>query len=78
MWSEIDSIRKSPIELDYLQVFKLSIKDRELGVIEIQHNQEIPEYKQIIIVKSKDIKRDMKIFVIDEVSHSTMLLAEEY
>lgn len=65
------------VEKDYLQVFKLS---RAGDVINIEHIQEVPEYKSFIKVNAKDLefKEEMKIYVIDSQDYSTMLLSEEY
>jgi len=78
MWIMIDSM-----EIDkkgYLQIFKLE-KDVVNGVIfqKIIHKQEQPEYEKTVTIPviGKDIV-NKKVFVIDDVSHCTMLLAEEY
>lgn len=71
LWNIIDTM---PEPKDGFQVFKLS-KRNNLQIIE--HHQEILEYR-----KDYEIKVDKtvtaKIFVIDDGTHSTMLLAEEY
>lgn len=59
---------------DYLQVFELNEKD---GVLHVNHKQEIPPYKKVTIFPSiKPVT--VKVFVIDDLTHSTMLLASEY
>lgn len=72
MWRCIDDM---PAPKDYLQVFKLSIED---GTQKIKHIQEQPEYKAEYLIKSDAPLFVGKIFVIDDETHSTMLLAEEY
>lgn len=74
LWSLVDDLQ---IEKDYLQVFKLS---RVGDVINIEHTQEVPEYKSSIKVNAKDLefKEEIKIYVIDSGVYSTMLLLEEY
>ena len=74
LWSLVDDLQ---IEKDYLQVFKLS---RVGDVINIEHTQEVPEYKSSIKVNAKDLefKEEIKIYVIDSGVYSTMLLSEEY
>lgn len=74
LWSLIDNLE---IEKDYLQVFNLN---RVGDVINIEHTQEVPEYKSFIKVNAKDLefKEEMKIYVIDSGIYSTMLLSEEY
>ena len=71
MWQCIDNM---PPPKDYLQVFKLTAKDHTQHVT---HSQEEPAYEH-----SFDFRTDepitAKIFVIDDETHSTMLLAEEY
>ena len=71
MWSLIEAMPKSK---DYLQVFEFSQKD---GKQKITHIQEEPEYKREYLLKDAPIFIG-KIFVIDDKTHSTMLLAEEY
>ena len=65
------------VEKDYLQVFKLS---RTGEVINIEHIQEVLEYKSFIKVNAKDLEfnEEIKIYVIDSGVYSTMLLPEEY
>lgn len=74
LWNLVDDLK---VEKDYLQVFKLS---RTGEVINIEHIQEVLEYKSFIKVNAKDLefKEEMKIYVIDSGIYSTMLLSEEY
>ena len=74
LWQMVDSV---PAPKDYLQVFKLSVKDQKLR---IEHSQEQPEYKKEIDIQlSRDeMSISAKLFVIDDGDHSTMLMAEEY
>ena len=63
-----------PVDQDYLQVFSLSC---DYGRQRIKHMQEMPEYaREYIIDVETPVKA--KVFVIDDETHSTMLLAEEY
>ncbi len=72
LWNLIDSMEVA--EKDYLQVFCLSA---ESGKQKIIHRQEQPEYSREYLFPSEEpIKA--KIFVIDDETHTTMLLAEEY
>ena len=78
MWLMIDNMEID--EKDYLQVFELSkVVVNEKVFQKITHRQEQPEYKKslTILVNEKDVVTK-KVFVIDDVSHCTMLLAEEY
>ena len=72
LWGLIDSMEV--VEKDYLQVFCLSA---ESGIQKIIHKQEHPEYSKEYLFPS-EAPITAKIFVIDDETHSTMLLAEEY
>jgi len=78
IWGMIDKVKKD-IKLDYLQVFKLEAVKRE-GVLvqQITHTQEIPYYKNSVVVRIETPINNRKIFCIDDISHSTMLFSEEY
>ena len=71
LWHCIDQL---PEEQDYFQVFALKEID---GKQHIHHFSEQPEYsKEYQISTEKPITA--KVYVIDDIDHSTMLLAEEY
>ena len=71
LWNCIDNL---PEERDYFQVFALKEID---GKQHIHHFSEQPEYsKEYQISTEKPITA--KVYVIDDIDHSTMLLAEEY
>lgn len=72
LWNLIDRIPDG--QRDYLQVFRLS---RTSAGQHIAHSQEQPPYSYEIDVPCDDAIT-AKIFVIDDQTHSTMLLAEEY
>ena len=72
LWGLIDSMEVA--EKDYLQVFCLSVEDGKQRII---HEQEQPEYRKEYLFPSEN-PVTAKVFVIDDESHSTMLLAEEY
>jgi len=72
MWQCIDNM---PPPKDYLQVFKCSVYD---GKQKITHVQEESEYQREYLIISDAPFFVGKIFVIDDETHSTMLLAEEY
>lgn len=76
MWELIDKLKERK-DIDYLQVFK--IRTTKEGII-IEHSQEVPEHKERYILDIKNIEtfKKIKVFVIDDREHSTMLLAEEY
>lgn len=71
LWYMIDTMKG---EKDYLQVFELSVRDGKQHII---HRQEQPDY---LMEYTFNITNPIaaKIYIIDDGSHSTMLLAEEY
>ena len=71
MW---ELINQMPVDKDYLQVFSLSIDN---GRQRIKHSQEVPEYTREYVFNTGMPICD-KVFVIDDETHSTMLLANEY
>ncbi|MGL5766359.1 MAG: DUF960 family protein [Sarcina sp.] len=75
LWNMIDSMKVT--KKDYLQVFKFKIINKDENLIEIQHSQEKPKYINSINVVM-NINESLTIFCIDDITHSTMLLAEEY
>lgn len=78
MWSCIDTLKWKEKDIDYLQVFELSTWERnEVLFQNIEHRQEVPEYKRIYKIPSKEAIIE-KIFVIDDSSNTTMMLADEY
>ena len=78
MWIMIESMEVE--KKDYLQIFELSKTVADGKIFQkIIHRQEQPEYEKSVTVlaNEKDIV-EKKVYVIDDVSHCTMLLAEEY
>lgn len=59
---------------DYLQVFTLTKTPTGQHIV---HSQEQPPYRHELDVPCDDAV-NAKIFVIDDMTHSTMLLTEEY
>lgn len=79
LWAMIDELKGKIDQLDYLQIFVLSEKPEENGEIiqHIRHFQERPPYQnEIQLYIDQPVKA--KIYVIDDETHSTMLLAQEY
>lgn len=72
LWNLIDSMEVS--EKDYLQVFKLTTDGTTQH---ITHSQEQPSYERQLEFRTSE-PITAKIFVIDDETHTTMLLAEEY
>ena len=58
----------------YLQIFRLS---RTVTGQHIEHEQEQPLYKRTLDVPCEDAV-DAKVYIIDDGTHVTMLLADEY
>ncbi|MCI8805428.1 MAG: DUF960 domain-containing protein [Clostridiales bacterium] len=78
MWIMINSMEIN--KKDYLQIFELSKTVADGKIFQkIIHRQEQPEYKKSITVlaNEKDVI-EKKVYVIDDETHCTMLLAEEY
>ena len=72
MWECIDRL---PENCDYFQVFELE----NLGNIQrITHFSEQPEYRMEYLLPAIANPITVKVYVIDDGDHSTMLLAEEY
>jgi len=78
MWSMIDRMVKSGFLVDYLQAFTI---DCHHGDCIIKHKQECPDYTgevKLRILEEGFECHSLKVFVIDDETHSTMLLASEY
>ena len=78
IWSQIDKIVASKISVDYLQVFTFEKRENKLVLI---HHQEEPIYRNEIQFEMKDEFQNLvntKIYVIDDLTHCTMLFASEY
>jgi hypothetical protein len=77
LWGFIDRLVNSGVETDYLQVFELEFKESSL---KIKHFQEVPQYISLhehkLLEQSEN--KNLKVYVIDDRDHSTMLLASEY
>lgn len=86
LWDLYFSLRKKTEKIDYLNVFRLSKKrDRQI----ISHIQEYPKYKKQHSVKLKELNTETgkfedvspvegKVFIIEDDTHITMLLASDY
>ena len=71
LWNLIDLL---PQERDYMQVFGLVHFG---GMQQVTHTSKEPEYKKVFLFPSDD-PVTAKIYVIDDDTHTTMLLAVEY
>ena len=74
LWDLIDSMEVA--EKDYLQVFKLTAST-DSKTQHVTHTQEQPPYERTLEFRTAN-PITAKIFVIDDETHTTMLLAEEY
>lgn len=75
IWSMIDDMK---VDKDYCQVFKIT---NTFGQMTIVHTQDNPEYRQIRKIKLSaqlQLPIAMKIYVIDDGTHSTMILMDKY
>ncbi|APC38886.1 DUF960 domain-containing protein [Clostridium estertheticum] len=78
MWNCIDKLKEQENKVDYLQVFEITEhRADDIFYQIIEHSQEVPEYNKTYKVCSKKVV-NAKVFVIDDETHSTMLLAQEY
>lgn len=77
MWNLIDELKEKK-EVDYLQIFRISKEDNKKIII--GHEQEVPKHKEKYSIELSDIEITgvIKVYVIDSVDYSTMILAEEY
>ena len=71
LWKLIDDL---PVDKDHLQIFKLYIEN---GMQKVIHIQEEPAYEKEYVF-STETPVMCKIYAIDDKTHSTMLLSEEY
>lgn len=76
-WCIIEEAKEKVSSMDYLQVFSINTNLEEQR-LEIKHSQEEPDFFEEVVYMPFDKIIDEKIFVIDDVDHITMLLAEEY
>lgn len=83
LWSLIEDLKKEGISLDYLQVFELSQESKD--TLQVVHSQEIPPYKKVHKIKVQESIKESanekirgKVFVIDDITHATMLMDYEY
>ena len=82
MWGLIDQASSAGEELDYLQVFEIEEIGSSDGQkkIRIKHTQEVPNKQAsytVELVENGTLVSE-RIFVIDDGSCSTMLLASDY
>ncbi len=77
LWEMIETARRET-QLDYLQVFRLyPAHEQGNDMQKVIHTQEQPPYRKTFDFPCENPVR-AKIFCIDDETHSTMLLADEY
>ena len=72
-------MKEQYIEPDYLQVYHMSYNEEE-NILTIRHSQEEPDFEQeVSFVLPEGVEPyEGKVYYIDDVSHRTFLLADEY
>ncbi len=79
LWELLDAKAESGQELDYLQIFELSVVDTPAGKVQrIVHRQEQPFFRDIHECLRVEYPIELRIWVIDDGDHATMLLPSEY
>lgn len=79
LFEYIDQQVLSGLEMDYLQISKLSAKIiYDKPVQYIVHRQEQPERRREHAISGIEAPFDLDVWIIDEETHAVMLLPEEY
>ncbi len=79
LWSMVDNLSTNNISLYYLQVFTLTtVVKNNKTTLTIKHSQEVPSYEKEYTINNYTDIINCKIYIIDDSTHTTMLLAEEY
>jgi hypothetical protein len=79
LWSMIDKRKENGIEVDYLQVFELSIDRKDnIFVQKVVHRQECPPVSDIYYLSIIENPSRATIWVIDSEEYCMMLLPDEY
>lgn len=75
----MDSIMdfKKNIEVDYLQVFDITVSQSGKTTY-IEHSQEEPQFSKQLMLSNIDNTFVGQIFIIDDGDYITVMLAEEY
>jgi hypothetical protein len=85
LWELIETARQrlkqqGVEEMDYLQIFELSIVhegDSRKPMQRIVHRMEEPSYRNELTIQIEP-QASGKVFVIDEQTHAVMMMAEDY
>lgn len=76
LWELLDNMELD--KKDYLQVFNIKVKFGKRLQVEIEHTQEQPEYRGVYRFQTNIAIENMKVWVIDDGTVTTMLLPTEY
>lgn len=83
--SFLQQLRKTDIEMDYLQIFVISQQKEDSKVYwKVKHSQEVPEWERLYTIPvTKENSTDcsftnLKVYAIDDGEHITFMLPEEY
>lgn len=76
LWNLIDNQRKQGLELDYLQVFELTIMKKTQSVL---HRQEQPIYKEQWIIDLRHTEAvTTTVWCLDDGENQVMMVPEDY
>lgn len=76
LWQLIDAQKEQKMELDYLQVFELSIHEGKQAII---HRQEVPERKEQWLIRLVDtMPRTSTVWCMDDGENQMMLYPTDY
>lgn len=79
LWSMIDQRKAKGVQVDYLQVFELSIARREgVFVQKVIHRQECPSASDSYYLPMIETPMNITIWAIDSEEYCMMLLPSEY
>lgn len=76
LWQLLDEMEIE--QKDYLQVFTIKVKVGKRTLVEIEHTQENPEYRAVHKFYTDIPIEDVKVYILDDGDHTTMLLPSEY
>lgn len=81
LWHILDDYITSAKEIDYLQIFKFKVNNKD-QTFQIIHQQEQPKYQMTYEFKlpldELSHLNNQKIYIIDNGTYNTMLLTDEY
>ncbi|MBJ6360905.1 DUF960 family protein [Paenibacillus sp. GCM10012307] len=79
LFEYVDRQVSSGLDMDYLQIFEFSTKVINSKYHQcIVHRQEVPLRSVEYTICDTDAPLDLTVWIVDEETHATMLLPEEY